>query len=358
MKSARFKILFFILFAASLGAQSMTGWIPKSCAEPADPTLIPPEVTIPYTVPPNSVPPIPINQSPAFINGNYFNGNYSNGNCSSSNPSVGNYFGSPYSHRPPDLHPTDNKKANPEAGLSQTLNSLYRTSAIPGLAGINSHPPGTAFSSVIPGSSYTVNASKIYNPTDNDCPGCLQHRANQHAPNLTALPSAGTPGNTAPKTTISHKDPLATINTTKGAIVIRLFRQLAPHTVANFVDLSNKAFYNGLRWHRVVPGFCIQTGCPKGDGTGCYIDPVSKQPRYLPLEISPQLRHNTAGVVAMARFGSDYNSASSQFYITLSPQPHLDDKYAVFGGVINGLDVVKHITTADKVLSISVQEQE
>jgi cyclophilin family peptidyl-prolyl cis-trans isomerase len=150
-------------------------------------------------------------------------------------------------------------------------------------------------------------------------------------------------------------DLLAIVQTSKGPITIRLFRHLVPNTVANFVDLATKGFYNGLTWHRVEPGFCIQTGCPKGDGTGEFINPITNQPRRIPIELSQKLRHNAAGVVAMARFGNDMNSASSQWYITLSPQPHLDGKYAIFGGVINGLDTVKQITRGDKVLSVTIQ---
>lgn len=152
----------------------------------------------------------------------------------------------------------------------------------------------------------------------------------------------------------SKPDPIAIIDTSKGVIKIRLFRQLAPITVGNFIDIATKGFYNGLIFHRVET-FCIQGGCPKGDGTGDYIDPVTHQPRYVQLEISPQLRHNQAGVVAMART-SDPNSASCQFYITKTPVAHLDNLYSVFGGVIQGLDVVPKIQKGDKINSISVQE--
>ncbi|MBS1954592.1 MAG: peptidylprolyl isomerase [Cyanobacteria bacterium SZAS-4] len=151
-------------------------------------------------------------------------------------------------------------------------------------------------------------------------------------------------------------DPIAIIETDKGNITIRLFRKLAPITSENFIDLVTKGFYNGLTFHRVEPGFCIQGGCPQGTGTGLYIPPGTGQPRFVPLEISPQLRHNTAGVVAMARFGSSPNTASCQFYITLGAKPNLDNQYAVFGGVLNGMDVVNKIAKGDHIKSISVQE--
>lgn len=151
----------------------------------------------------------------------------------------------------------------------------------------------------------------------------------------------------------SH-DPIATIETAKGTIVIRLFQSLAPKTVANFVELAQKGFFNGLTFHRVEANFCIQGGDPLGNGFGMYTDPQTKQPRFLELEIAPQLKHNMPGVVAMAH-GPSPNSASSQFYITLSPQPSLDGKYAIFGGVISGMNVVQSIAKGDKMNTVSVQ---
>lgn len=155
---------------------------------------------------------------------------------------------------------------------------------------------------------------------------------------------------------MSKSDPVALIQTTKGPIIARLFRQYVPGTVNNFVELSQLGFYNGLRFHRVEPGFVIQSGCPKGDGTGGYTDPKTGKERRLPLELHQALRHNAPGVLAMARFGNDLHSASSQFYITLSSLPRLDDKYTVFGGVIQGLDVVNRITIQDRIISVQIQE--
>ncbi len=151
-------------------------------------------------------------------------------------------------------------------------------------------------------------------------------------------------------------DPVAIIVTNKGSITIRLFAKYAPKTVANFVDLVNRGFYNGLTFHRVVPGFVIQGGCPNGNGTGMFIDPATKKVRMIPLETNPVLKHNAPGVVAMARMGNDLNSSSCQFYITLAPQPSLDNKYSVFGGVVSGLDVVKNIIVGDKIISITLNK--
>jgi cyclophilin family peptidyl-prolyl cis-trans isomerase len=150
------------------------------------------------------------------------------------------------------------------------------------------------------------------------------------------------------------KDPIAVIETAKGKITIRLFKSLAPKTVDNFVDLAGKGFFNGLTFHRVEANFCIQGGDPQGNGTGMYIDQTNKQPRFIPLEIAASLKHNAPGVVAMAH-GLSPNSASSQFYITLSPQPSLDGKYAIFGGVMSGMDVVRAIVKGDKMTTVSVQ---
>jgi peptidyl-prolyl cis-trans isomerase B (cyclophilin B) len=168
---------------------------------------------------------------------------------------------------------------------------------------------------------------------------------------------AGQGQTTGVPSTAVVKDPLAIIQTSKGTIVIRLFRKLAPNTVANFIDLVQRGFYNGLTFHRVEPGFVIQAGCPKGDGTGEFIDPTTQKPRRIALEISPRLQHNAPGVVAMARFGNDLNSASTQFYITLNATPHLNGKYAVFGGVMKGMDVASQIKIGDKINSITLQEQ-
>jgi len=151
-------------------------------------------------------------------------------------------------------------------------------------------------------------------------------------------------------------DPVARIETNKGTIQIRLFRKYAPKTVDNFMDLVSRGFYNGLTFHRVEPGFCIQGGDPNGTGSGVFLDPQTHQARFLPLEISPNLKHNAAGVVAMARSQSQ-DSGSCQFYITLAAQPSLDNQYTVFGGVIDGMNVVNSIQKGDKIMSISLLAQ-
>jgi cyclophilin family peptidyl-prolyl cis-trans isomerase len=173
---------------------------------------------------------------------------------------------------------------------------------------------------------------------------------------LTGSSNAPSSGPAPPPTDPSKPDPLALIETDKGTIVIRLFRQLAPRTVANFIDIAGTGFYNNTSFHRVEPGFCIQGGDPRGDGSGVYFEP-NGQVRLLSLETSPSLKHNTSGVVAMAHFPRNPDTVSCQFYITLSPQPSLDGQYSIFGGVVNGMDVVNSIAKGDKIKSISVREQ-
>lgn len=136
------------------------------------------------------------------------------------------------------------------------------------------------------------------------------------------------------------------IETNKGTIKFALYEKDAPVTTKNFVELANKKFYDGLKWHRVVPGFVIQGGDPKGNGTG-------GSGKTIKLEVSPKLKHDAAGVVAMAR-SQDPNSASCQFYITLAAQPYLDMNYAVFGRVTEGLDVVKKIEQGDVMKTVRV----
>jgi peptidyl-prolyl cis-trans isomerase B (cyclophilin B) len=131
----------------------------------------------------------------------------------------------------------------------------------------------------------------------------------------------------------------AIIETSKGDIKVILNEDLAPVTTANFIELAEKNFYDGLKFHRVDPGFVIQGGCPQGTGTG-------GSGKNIPLEVSPNLKHGDAGALAMAR-ASDPNSASSQFYITLSRTDFLDGNYAVFGRVIEGMDVVRKIQVGD-----------
>lgn len=135
----------------------------------------------------------------------------------------------------------------------------------------------------------------------------------------------------------------AIIETKKGNIVLELFDNDAPNTVENFVKLINQEFYNGLTFHRVIPNFMIQGGCPKGNGTG--------GPGYkIKCEINP--RKHTKGALSMAHAGK--NTGGSQFFITHSPQPHLDGVHTVFGQVIEGMEVVNKIKNNDVMTKVTV----
>jgi len=135
----------------------------------------------------------------------------------------------------------------------------------------------------------------------------------------------------------------ARFDTTEGTFTIRLYDQEAPNTVANFVGLAEGTdpraskkgpFYNGIIFHRVIDGFMIQGGDPEGTGRG--------GPGYkFGDEFHPKARHDRAGILSMANSGPNTNG--SQFFITLGPTPHLDNKHTVFGEVVDGLDVVKKI---------------
>ncbi|MDA0727293.1 MAG: peptidylprolyl isomerase [Cyanobacteria bacterium] len=180
---------------------------------------------------------------------------------------------------------------------------------------------------------------------------------------------------------------LVELKTSKGVVQLSLDGAEAPLTAGNFVDLVRRGAYNGTVFHRVVKEpipFVVQGGDPQSSkpetpvsalGTGSFIDPSSGQPRFIPLELlfegesgprygeivtSPtqqqrlKLPHER-GSLAMAR-SSDPNSASAQFYIALRALPELDGRYAVFGRVIKGMDVVDQINQGDKLISASVLE--
>lgn len=125
---------------------------------------------------------------------------------------------------------------------------------------------------------------------------------------------------------------------TGGEFTIELFPESAPQTVNNFIFLANEGWFDGVTFHRVLPGFVAQTGDPTGTGGG--------GPGYaIPNEIDPALSHNKAGMVAMANSGPDTNG--SQWYVTLGDVSQLDGGYTIFGQVIEGLDVVEAITPRD-----------
>jgi cyclophilin family peptidyl-prolyl cis-trans isomerase len=142
------------------------------------------------------------------------------------------------------------------------------------------------------------------------------------------------------------ENPAAVILTNKGEFRFELYEKRAPTTVANFIELAESGFYDGLTFHRYEPGFVIQGGDPLGTGMG-------GSDKTIPLEIHPELKH-IEGAVAMAR-SQDPDSASSQFYVTLAEAHFLDGNYAVFGQVTNGMDVVQSLRAGDKMEKVSIE---
>jgi peptidyl-prolyl cis-trans isomerase B (cyclophilin B) len=139
----------------------------------------------------------------------------------------------------------------------------------------------------------------------------------------------------------------AIIRTDKGEIRLRLYADKAAVTVASFVNLAQRQFYDGLSFHRVIDDFMIQGGCPNGDGRG--------GPGYrFEDECCPQLRHDQPGVLSMANAGPGTNG--SQFFITHVPTPWLDDKHTIFGAVLDEADmaVVNRIRAGDRIVGIEI----
>lgn len=142
---------------------------------------------------------------------------------------------------------------------------------------------------------------------------------------------------------------VATFETDKGTIRLELFADLVPKTVENFETLCSKNFYDGLKFHRVIPNFMIQGGCPSGTGTG--------GPGYqFEDEFHPDLKHDSAGILSMANAGPNTNG--SQFFITHGPQPHLDNRHSVFGKVIEGQEIVDTIEQGDLMKTVRVTDED
>lgn len=141
------------------------------------------------------------------------------------------------------------------------------------------------------------------------------------------------------------RNPTARIATDKGDIVLELFLGEAPGTVENFTKLARSGFYDGLTFHRVIPNFVIQGGCPRGDGTG--------GPGYtIRCETDGNPHKHLRGSLSMAHAGRD--TGGSQFFICHSPQPHLDGKHTVFGQVTEGMDVVDRVRAGDHMTSVTI----
>ena len=126
--------------------------------------------------------------------------------------------------------------------------------------------------------------------------------------------------------------------TTDGSFRVELFEDRAPITTKSFIDLVERGFYDGIQFHRIIEGFMIQGGCPEGTGRG--------GPGYqIEDEFHPELRHSDEGILSMANAGP--NTGGSQFFITLAATPWLDDRHAVFGKVVEGMDVIRKLGKVD-----------
>ena len=142
----------------------------------------------------------------------------------------------------------------------------------------------------------------------------------------------------------------ATIKTAKGDMKVEFYDKDTPGTVANFVKLSKEGFYNGLSFHRVIPDFVVQGGCPKGDGTG--------GPGYnIKCELDGENQYHDRGVLSMAHAGRD--TGGSQFFIchNRSNTQHLDRQHTAFGKVVEGLEVIDEIQAGDKINEIEIHEE-
>ncbi|HEU4323247.1 MAG TPA: peptidylprolyl isomerase [Roseiflexaceae bacterium] len=198
-------------------------------------------------------------------------------------------------------------------------------------------------------------------------PTAAQPTADPLAPVPTAAVGQPSPVATGPKKTYSAAPPMtidatksytATITTPRGDIVIKLRPDLAPQTVNSFIFLAREGFFDGLTWHRVIPGFVAQGGDPEGTGGG--------GPGYnVPAEFTDKVLFDRPGLLAMARRGDDINSNGSQFFITLAPTESLNNQYTLFGEVIEGMDVVNGIperdpdaasTPGEQMLKVTIQE--
>ncbi len=145
----------------------------------------------------------------------------------------------------------------------------------------------------------------------------------------------------------TNKQYTATIETSRGKVVLELFAKDVPRTVNNFVFLAREGFYDGTRFHRVIDDFMVQGGDPTGTGSG--------GPGYAFADEFTQHKH-IVGTLSMANAGANTNG-SQFFIITTNPQPHLDGKHSVFGQLIEGMDVLRQIKQADTLIKVTIQEK-
>jgi len=143
----------------------------------------------------------------------------------------------------------------------------------------------------------------------------------------------------------TSKQYIATIETEKGNLVLELYAADVPITVNNFVSLARDGFYDGTTFHRVIPGFMAQGGCPIGDGTG--------GPGY---QFDDEITDHTHVTGALSMANSGPNTNGCQFFITYTPQHHLDGKHSVFGQLIEGMDVLERLEPGDAITRVTIEE--
>jgi len=194
-----------------------------------------------------------------------------------------------------------------------------------------------AIASAIPDASPSVSVSAAPSPDPSASP----------SPVPAGSPAPGAPDSMPDLSVDSQGLSKATVilQTSQGVIKFKFYPREAPNTVNRIIELIKKGFYNGLIFHRVIPGFVVQGGDPLGNGTG-------GSGQKLKAEFNKH-RH-LEGTVAMAR-AADPDSADSQFYISLGAHPHLDQNYTVFGQVTEGLDVARKLKVGDKMNSVTIE---
>jgi peptidyl-prolyl cis-trans isomerase B (cyclophilin B) len=199
--------------------------------------------------------------------------------------------------------------------------------------------------------SASCNGAAVQPPTGTTQPPAGQPPSAQVSPQ-TSPATTPTPAKSKQEIAVEYAHAKAVIVTNKGTITFEFFPKEAPLTVDNFVKLADKKFYDGLVWHRYVPGFVIQGGDPntrqKDESTWGMGGPGYNVPAEF------NTHKHLEGAVAMAR-ANDPNSAGSQFYICLAPQPSLDGQYTVFGQVVSGMDVVLKLRKGDVMKTVRIE---
>lgn len=336
-----------IIFSLALSAFLLPGCLSANAAE-TNADFVPPEITLPMPARPAAVALPPASAVPPSGNGGYVPGQVNMGSAAAGfAPGAANIPGmnNPNQPNPFMMKAVDRMRLPPGTKIPTWGSGAPGGSgSIPGYpqagSGMQGGPPMGSSAFMQPGQQPPAPGTPLQKQL------AAQAQAQGQAQGQVQGQIVGQ----------TNGDPVVTVQTSKGNITIRLFKQVAPITCKAFLEMVKSGFYNGLTFHRVEAGFVVQGGCPNGDGTGNYVPPGQTAPRFLPLETSPMASHNAPGVVAMARQPNNRDSASCQFYITLGPKRQLDGQYTVFGGVVAGMDVVQRIAKGDRIIAISADQ--